>query len=96
MFDIPDLTTLIVWLGLIGAAGLLFWDWGTDWYEEFRREDDEWWESLTDEAKQELQQQIESQGKRLDEHEKRINELDETAITVSPKNDTKRNQSASK
>ena len=96
MFDIPDLATLLVWLFPVVMAGVLVWDWYADWYEEFRQEDDEWWESLTDEDKAALQRQVDSQGKRLDEHEKKINELDETAIRVNPKNDTQRNQSSSK
>ena len=89
MFYLTDLTTLLIWVVPIVATGYLIWDWGADWYEEFRHEDDEYWESLTDETKQALQQQVESQGKRLDEHEKRIDALDDTAITVAPKNDKK-------
>lgn len=87
--DTSDLITLLVWLLPVVATGYLIWDWGADWYEEFRRDDAEWWDSLTDEAKQALQQQVESHGKRLDV-------LEDTAITVNPENDTKRNKSASK
>lgn len=92
----PDIATWLVWIGLILMVGVLMWEWGADWFEEFRRDDGEWWDSLTDEAKQELQQQVDSQDKRLDEHEKRIDALDDTAITVSPKNDANRNKSSSK
>ena len=76
----PDLITLLVWLGLVVLAGILVWDWGADWYEEFRRDDDEWWESLTDQEKLTLQEQINLHNDRLDEHDKRINTLDDTAI----------------
>jgi len=92
----PDIAAWFVWIGLILMVGVLAWEWGADWYDEFRNDDKKWWDSLTDEDKQALQQEVDSQGKRLDEHERRIDALDDTAITVSPKNDSKRNQSASK
>lgn len=78
--DMPDLTTLLLWLSLVVIAGILTWEWGADWYEEFRREDDEWWESLTDDAKQILQEQINLHNDRLDEHDKKIKALDTESI----------------
>jgi len=93
--DTPDLITLLVWLGIVAIAGVLMWEWGADWYEEFRHDDDAWWESLTDQAKQALQDEVKSHGERLDKHDERIDALDDCTVTVESDNESIRNQSKS-